>query len=295
LLLLLADAALLVTPHSHVHSLLSAAGELCPILRAARAAAQSQELPHKRGSGVTGPTIPPYPGLKQRQSSHSDLQSLAAAGGSSGGGAAGSNGSSQSQPVPAAAAAARVGGGGVAGAAAVTAFGSPLSSMDGPMSLGHASSTDSQNWPPQQQQQPSLLPPLPQQQVEGAAERAARLMGLTDAAGSSGSNGSSSSEGEEDAAAAASPPGEGSRGRAVEPKLFVLGNGSGSPCLDLSRVPAALADATVGVDLLVSGSVWGGARGEVSGWWWCVGAGDECGGEKEWVGGGQEGKERGWG
>jgi hypothetical protein len=34
--------------------------------------------------------------------------------------------------------------------------------------------------------------------------------------------------------------------------LFVLGNGSGSPCLDLSRVPAALADATVGVDLLVS-------------------------------------------
>jgi hypothetical protein len=32
----------------------------------------------------------------------------------------------------------------------------------------------------------------------------------------------------------------------------VLGNGSGSPCLDLSRVPAALADATVGVDLLVS-------------------------------------------
>jgi hypothetical protein len=69
---------------------------------------------------------------------------------------------------------------------------------------------------------------------------------------------------EEDAAAAV-PPVEQQQGRGVEPKLFVLGNGSGSPCLDLSRVPAALADATVGVDLLVSShhscrcmSAWGG-------------------------------------
>jgi hypothetical protein len=35
-------------------SLLSAAGELCPILKAGRAAAQSYEVPNKRGSGVTG-------------------------------------------------------------------------------------------------------------------------------------------------------------------------------------------------------------------------------------------------
>jgi hypothetical protein len=35
-------------------SLLSAAGELCPILKAGRAAAQSFEVPNKRGSGVTG-------------------------------------------------------------------------------------------------------------------------------------------------------------------------------------------------------------------------------------------------
>ena len=36
-----------------------------------------------------------------------------------------------------------------------------------------------------------------------------------------------------------------------EARLFVCGNGQGSPCLDLRRVPEALADATVGTDLVV--------------------------------------------
>ncbi len=34
-------------------------------------------------------------------------------------------------------------------------------------------------------------------------------------------------------------------------KLFVAGNGQGSPCLDLRRVPDTLADATVGADLVI--------------------------------------------
>lgn len=34
-------------------------------------------------------------------------------------------------------------------------------------------------------------------------------------------------------------------------KLYVVGNGQGSPCLDLRRVPDTLADATVGADLVV--------------------------------------------
>lgn len=34
-------------------------------------------------------------------------------------------------------------------------------------------------------------------------------------------------------------------------KLFVIGNGHGSPCLDLRRVPDTLADATVGADLVI--------------------------------------------
>lgn len=35
------------------------------------------------------------------------------------------------------------------------------------------------------------------------------------------------------------------------PKLYVVGNGAGGPCLDLRRVPDKLAEACVGVDLLV--------------------------------------------
>ncbi len=36
-----------------------------------------------------------------------------------------------------------------------------------------------------------------------------------------------------------------------EPRLYVCGNGQGSPCLDLRRVPETLADATVGTDLVI--------------------------------------------
>ncbi|EIE24982.1 fumble-domain-containing protein [Coccomyxa subellipsoidea C-169] len=37
----------------------------------------------------------------------------------------------------------------------------------------------------------------------------------------------------------------------IKARLYVCGNGQGSPCLDLRRVPEALADATVGTDLVV--------------------------------------------
>jgi hypothetical protein len=92
--------------------------------------------------------------------------------------------------------------------------------------------------------------PQQQQQQRGLIV----LSGNTDG-GSSGSDVGQEEvieESSEEDAAAAAPPSGPMQGRGVEPKLFVLGNGSGSPCLDLSRVPAALADATVGVDLLVS-------------------------------------------
>jgi hypothetical protein len=51
-------------------------------------------------------------------------------------------------------------------------------------------------------------------------------------------------------AAAALSPGRAPRG-AREARLYVCGNGQGSPCLDLRRVPDTLADATVGADLVV--------------------------------------------
>ncbi|WIA23193.1 hypothetical protein OEZ86_010083 [Tetradesmus obliquus] len=139
---------------AELRSLLSAAAEVCPIIKAARAAALAHEqapgTSSSRGGAAAaagclagGPSIPPYPGLRQR---HELQQTL-------------SNSSSSS---------------------------SAGSSLDG---------------------SPREVSP---------------------------------------AAAAAAAADE-----VFEPRLFVLGNGSGSPCLDLSRVPAALADATVGVDLLV--------------------------------------------
>ena len=36
-----------------------------------------------------------------------------------------------------------------------------------------------------------------------------------------------------------------------EARLYIVSNGQGSPCLDLRRVPASLADATVGTDLVI--------------------------------------------
>ena len=40
-------------------------------------------------------------------------------------------------------------------------------------------------------------------------------------------------------------------GMCREARLYVTGNGQGSPCLDLRRVPDTLADATVGTDLVI--------------------------------------------
>jgi hypothetical protein len=87
--------------------------------------------------------------------------------------------------------------------------------------------------------------PLPSA-AAGSQTEQQQTLSSSSISSSSSSLDSSPREGSPTAAAAA--------GDAVEPRLFVLGNGSGSPCLDLSRVPAALADATVGVDLLVSGA-----------------------------------------
>lgn len=208
--------------------LLSAAAEVCPIIKSARSAALAHEAP-ARGTGgglVGGPTIPPYPGLRQRQSSAHDLVALAAAAA-----AAGNAGKS--------AAAAGLGAGGYG--RALSGFGSPLNSFDGG-GLGHAAAHQAAaaanligGSSYVQGNSATDQATIQQQQQEEEQER------LKWQQTSSSSSDSNSPE------ARLGPPAV-----AVEPKLFVLGNGNGSPCLDLSRVPAALADATVGVDLLVS-------------------------------------------
>jgi type II pantothenate kinase len=211
---------------------------VCPIIKAARTAALSHEqapgASRAASSLVGGPSIPPYPGLRQRQSSAQDLLALAA------GNAAAGKGSSPS------AAAGGSGGAAVASAASTGsgglsqgAFGSPLGSYDGSALARECHSKSA---------------PLPSAAAAGGADGSSQSELQQALSNSSSSNGSSFDgsprEGSPAAAAAAA-------GEPVEPRLFVLGNGSGSPCLDLSRVPAALADATVGVDLLVSGAMIG--------------------------------------
>jgi type II pantothenate kinase len=122
------------------------------------------------------------------------------------------------------------------------AFGSPLGSYDG---SALARECHSKSAP---------LPSAAAAAAAGGADGSSQSELQQALSNSSSSNGSSFDgsprEGSPAAAAAAA-------GEPVEPRLFVLGNGSGSPCLDLSRVPAALADATVGVDLLVSAAMVG--------------------------------------
>jgi type II pantothenate kinase len=55
--------------------------------------------------------------------------------------------------------------------------------------------------------------------------------------------------GSSDTSSTAAPPSQHSRSRAAP--LFVVATGQGSPCLDLRRVSAAVADATVGTDLVI--------------------------------------------
>lgn len=223
---------------AELRSLLSAAAEVCPIIKAARTAALAHEAPGRSTGLAGGPTIPPYPGLRQRQSSAHDLLALAAAA------SAGGNGV-QSPTTPSAAAGGATGAG-FSGIGTLGGFGSPLSSIGGGVSgltgaVNHASLAA--EGAPDLALLQRLQHEYDRQQSSGSS--------------SNGSNGESGSySGAATAAAVVSAAGTAaSADSVVEPKLFVLGNGSGSPCLDLSRVPAALADATVGVDLLVRRSV----------------------------------------
>lgn len=154
--------------------------------------------------GMHHPGIPPYPGLKRRQSSHQDLTALA-------GGA---------PPPPAA---------GAPGAGAP-----PLPPQLRRVSAASTSGAGGGSGSPQCS---PLLSPM------GQSERAASGMSALhlgpSSAGPPATAGSSLSP---RGSAAAGPSGA---------KLFVVANGQGSPCLDLSRVPNMLADATVGCDLLV--------------------------------------------
>ena len=244
-----------------LRSLLSAASELCPIIKEARKAAKKHE-----GTSLAG-HVPPYPGLRQRQSSHHDLASLGAGmsrsppGGNSGLLTAAAVAGGRSSPVLQ-----RVhssSGGGSSGGPRYGSSGAPISGIGYGAGIGNGigSSTSVGGT--------GITSPvngIPTSSGTDAAQ-ASLITLLPNAAGSSSSQQQQQEQQQEDHAAAVTPTNISSQGGVAAspsylgssssnsidrvPKLYVVANGHGGPCLDLSRVPGHLADATVGVDLFV--------------------------------------------
>ncbi len=199
-----------------LRSLLSAAAEVCPIIKAARTAAKKVEC----GAGFGPGTAPPFPGMGRRQPSLGDLAALSLQ-------------QQQQQPLHhhhhhhhhlAGGSPAAPGSPGVRGGPGAFTFDKHLPNSD-------LTALGGLVW---QQQQPT----------RGGSGSVGEARLSADSLGS-GSGGTPTPTAA--AAAAASqrlsgPP---------EARLFVVASGTGGPCLDLRRVPATLADATVGVDLLV--------------------------------------------
>ncbi|GLC40183.1 hypothetical protein PLESTB_000260200 [Pleodorina starrii] len=242
-----------------LRALLSAAATVCPIIKAAREAAIKVEM-------ATGGHVPPYPGLRPVRRSSSNLQPLLQqqqqsqqqqhlsppppqqhqldaarhADGTSDvdGGASTSNSSAvPASPQGAQQAAARREGAPPAQAAAGTDRGDPGPSVAGAAADLPASASPTGSAPLSPVALAPEGPPAPRPATAAEARAATPTAG--------------------GAALSPSPP---PAWHAVAtdplvnrlcPKLYVVSNGQGSPCLDLRRVPDRLAEACVGVDLLV--------------------------------------------
>ncbi|GFR49108.1 hypothetical protein Agub_g10904 [Astrephomene gubernaculifera] len=234
-----------------LRALLGQVAELCPIIRAAREAAVRVEH-------ATGGHVPPYPGLTPARRTSSALPP-------SSGGAGTPTGrrsfavepplSQQlqlQQPQPSAAAA----------AAAAAAAGAGEGAGAGPSSTAAWTASSSTS---SMQRKPSTSPfaaaaasPVPSPDPTAPASSHPPAAALPIPAGRPSAHSyphlpPTTSEGAGTPPpppawhAAASDPAVNAPG----PKLYVVANGQGSPCLDLRRVPDRLAEACVGVDLLV--------------------------------------------
>ena len=220
-----------------LRGLLSAAAEVCPIIKAARQAAKRVEYAAGLGPG----TAPPYQGMGRRAPSLGDLAAL-------------SLGSGQQQQ------------------------------QSQPQQQGQQQQQPQQQQQQQQQQQPGAGSPCApgspaaaftfdrhapgggdlgaadvwQQQHARSSSGDGAGSGARPSADSSGSTPTAfaaaqqhyqQQQQQQQQHAPRAPPA--ARRRAPEARLFVVASGNGGPCLDLRRVPATLAEATVGVDLLV--------------------------------------------
>lgn len=201
---------------AELRSVVAKAAEVCPVLRAARDAAVAAEA-------ASAGRVPPFPGLSQRVMSSHRLSDLA-------GGAEGED----DLPV-----------------ARTTA--------------GFASGTRARSSLDHEQQKTPIIPSglsstallLDNQRLDQEESRSPGSASFATAAGwlpASPLSPSGSSDPNLSRRSSLAPKGmfgESYPSPWREPRLYVIESGSGSPCLDLRRISSAVADATVGADLVI--------------------------------------------
>lgn len=200
-----------------LRTVVATAAKACPVLRAAREAALKAEA-------AAGGRVPPYPGMAfRRSSSRASLASLAGSAANSLGGAAAS-------------------GGGLL-------HGSVLNVLPSAYQHHHQAQNQQQihhNAPPHHRSTPS---------GGGVGGGGGSGSGGSASGSPPGANGSSGQGGSgvisEGVLALSACPAPLTPSNPVCPKLYILANGNGSPCVDFRRVPDVLAEACVGVELLV--------------------------------------------
>jgi pantothenate kinase len=198
---------------AELRSVVAKAAEVCPVLRAARDAAVAAEA-------ASAGRVPPFPGLSQRVMSSQRLSDLAG------------GGEEDLLPPP----------------AAPYAFSS--SSATPPPPGVARTLLEQQKTPPGL----PIAPSLNGVQSLSLADEAGKKSSTTISLPASPLAPSGSSDPNLPRRSSLKPKGmfgESYPSPWREPRLYVIESGSGSPCLDLRRISSAVADATVGADLVI--------------------------------------------
>jgi bifunctional damage-control phosphatase, subfamily II, fusion protein len=206
---------------AELKSVVAKAAEVCPVLRAARDAAVAAEA-------ASAGRVPPFPGLSQRVMSSQRLSDMVG----------GAGGDEDDLPV----------------ARSSMGFASGMRRGRPSLEQQHKSTVAVSSSPPA-----SVLPEELLQHLNLVAEKEAesKAAATLSAAGSLPASPRASGGGNDfNLSRRSSLAPKGMFGESYpspwrEPRLYVIASGSGSPCLDLRRISGAVADATVGADLVI--------------------------------------------
>ncbi|KAG2443313.1 hypothetical protein HYH02_009380 [Chlamydomonas schloesseri] len=231
-----------------LRSLLAAAAESCPLLKAAREAAVKVEM-------ATGGHVPPFPGLRPARRSSPNLlhlqqqqQQLQLQQQQQQAAAATSGRASHERTAPASTSASAS-----SQPADVAAGPGPGSAATNATTATAATATPEPTSPPA----PALAAAGQSAALASSSSSGAAGTGTGTRTGTGTGTGTGIGTGVGAVATAGPEPRwhaaavDPAVNRPLCPKLYVVANGQGSPCLDLRRIPNKLAEACVGVDLLV--------------------------------------------